>query len=96
VLDNGAACLTIELPVLATFAPDRDRLRAIGVPLSVVMAEERKESWGTASRWPAAGTGAEPLELPGGHVGFLVDPDGLVELVDRGAGSHIPTAGGGA
>jgi hypothetical protein len=61
------------------------------------MVEESRESWsGTASRWPAAGTGAEPLELPGGHVGFLVDPDGLVELVDRGAGSHIPTAGGGA
>ena len=49
---------------------------------------------GTASRWLAAGTGAELLELPGGHVGFLVDPDGLVELVDRVAGSHIPAAGG--
>ncbi len=96
VLDNGAACLTIELPVLATFAPDRDRLRAIGVPLIVVMAEKRRESWGTASRWLAAGTGAELVELPGGHVGFLVDPDGLVELVDRVGGSRMPAAGGGS
>jgi hypothetical protein len=59
------------------------------------MAEESRESWsGTASRWLAAGTGAELLELPGGHVGFLADPDGLVELVDRVAGSHMPAAGG--
>jgi len=41
-----------------------------------------------------SGTGAELLELPGGHVGFLADPDGLVELVDRVAGSHMPAAGG--
>jgi hypothetical protein len=81
----------------ATFAPDRDRMRATGVPLTVVMAEESRGSWsGTASRWLAAGTGAELLELPGGHVGFLADPDGLVELVDRVAGSHMPAAGGGS
>jgi pimeloyl-ACP methyl ester carboxylesterase len=97
VLDNGAVLLTIELPVFATFVPDRDRLRATGLSLTVVMAEEGRESWsGTASRWPAAGTGAELLELPGGHVGFLADPAGLVELLDRVAGSHMPAAGGGS
>jgi hypothetical protein len=59
------------------------------------MVEESRESWwGTASRWLAAGTGAEPLALPGGRVGFLVDPDGLVDLVDRVAGSHTQSAGG--
>jgi hypothetical protein len=95
VLDNGAVLVAIEIPAVAAFVPDRAGMRASGVPLTVVMGEENRETWlGAGSAWLAEGTGAELVELPGGHVGFVTDPDRFVELVRRIAAPAAPAASG--
>jgi pimeloyl-ACP methyl ester carboxylesterase len=93
VLDNGAVLVAIEIPAVAAFVPDRAGMRASGVPLTVVMGEENRETWlGAGSAWLAEGTGAELVELPGGHVGFVTHPDRFVELVRRIAAPAAPAA----
>jgi pimeloyl-ACP methyl ester carboxylesterase len=82
VLDNGAVLVGIELPWVANFVPDRDAMAASGVPLTVVSGEQSRDTWfGAAAAWLAEGTGADRVELPGGHVGFVTDPQAFVDLV---------------
>jgi pimeloyl-ACP methyl ester carboxylesterase len=82
ILGNGARFFELELPMFAGFVPDRDALRASGVPLTVVVGAENRDTWyGAAARWLAEGTGAELVELPGGHGGIVSDPRAFVELV---------------
>jgi hypothetical protein len=84
VLDNGAVLFPIEMPAVAAFVPDRDRMRASGVPLTVVMGKQNRDTWfGGAATWLAEGTRADLVELPGGHVGFITHPQAFVELVRR-------------
>lgn len=45
VLANGDVFFPLELPVFATFVPDRGRIQASGVPLSVVLSERNRDSW---------------------------------------------------
>jgi pimeloyl-ACP methyl ester carboxylesterase len=87
ILDNGAAFFELELPMFAGFVPDRDGLRASGVPLTVVVGAENRDTWyGAAAAWLAEGTGAELVELPGGHGGLVSHPEAFVELVRAVAG----------
>jgi len=87
ILDNGEVLFPIELPAFAAFVPDRERMRASGVPLTVAVGAENRDTWlGAASAWLADGTGAKLVELPGGHVGFMSHPKAFVELVRRVAG----------
>jgi pimeloyl-ACP methyl ester carboxylesterase len=82
ILDNGAAFFERELPMFAGFVPDRDGMRASGVPLTVVVGAENRDTWyGAASAWLAEGTGAELVELPGGHAGLISHPEAFIELV---------------
>ena len=70
ILDNGAVFFPIELPAFAAFVPDRNRMQASGVPLTVAVGAENRDTWyGAAATWLAEGTGAELVELPGGLVG---------------------------
>ena len=58
------------------------RLRASGVPLTVAVGADSRDTWfEAASAWLAAGTGAELVELPGGHAGLVTHPAALAELV---------------
>ena len=87
ILDNGAVFFPIELPAFAAFVPDRDGMRASGVPLTVVVGAENRDTWfGAAAAWLAEGTGAELVELPGGHGGFVSHPQEFIELVRRTVG----------
>jgi pimeloyl-ACP methyl ester carboxylesterase len=82
MLGNGAVFFEIELPMFASFVPDRDGMRAGGVPLTVALGADNRDTWfGAASAWLAEGTGAELVELPGGHGGLVTHPEALVELV---------------
>jgi pimeloyl-ACP methyl ester carboxylesterase len=82
ILDNGAVFFELELPVFAGFVPDRVGLRSSGVPLTVVVGAENRDTWyGAAAAWLAEGTGAELVELPGGHGGLVTHPQAFVELV---------------
>ncbi len=84
ILDNGEVFVPIDMPPVGTFVPDRDRMRSSGVPLTVVIGEENRDTWfGAATAWLSAGTGADLVELPGGHVGYLTHPEEFVEMVRR-------------
>jgi pimeloyl-ACP methyl ester carboxylesterase len=84
VLDNGAVFFPIELPAFATFVPDCEGLRASGVPFTVVVGEENRDTWlGAASAWLVQQTAAERVELPGGHAGFATHPREFMELIGR-------------
>src|SRR6266508_6160200 len=51
IFGNAATFFSIELPAFAAFVPDRDRMRASGVPLTVVVGEENRDGWyGAAAR----------------------------------------------
>jgi len=97
MLDNGAVFFQIELPAFATFVPDREGMRASGMPLTVVVGAENRDSWfGAAAAWLAEGTGADRMELAGRHAGFWSHPEQFVELVRRitrrdGAAHTSPT-----
>jgi pimeloyl-ACP methyl ester carboxylesterase len=82
VLDNGATFFELELPMYAGFVPDRDALRRSGVPLTVAVGADNHHNWfGAAAAWLAEGTGADLVELPGGHAGLLSHPEGIAGLV---------------
>ena len=84
ILDNGAVFFPIELPAFAAFIPDREGMRASGVPLTVVAGAENRDTFiGAAAAWLAEGTGADLVELPGGHGGFVSHPNEFIELVRR-------------
>jgi pimeloyl-ACP methyl ester carboxylesterase len=84
VLANGDVFFPLEMPVFMSFAPDRDRLRKSGVPLTVALSQVNRDTWfGEAARWLAKGTGANRTGLPGGHAGFVSHPEAFVELVTR-------------
>jgi len=56
ILDNGEVLFPIELPAFAAFVPDRERMRASGVPLTVAVgAENATPGWGPRRRgWRTA------------------------------------------
>jgi pimeloyl-ACP methyl ester carboxylesterase len=84
ILDNGAVFFAIELPAFAAFVPDPQAMQASGVPLTVVVGEQNRDTWfGAAAAWLAEGTGANLVELPGGHGGFVSHPQEFIELVRR-------------
>ena len=78
-----ARCSSIELPAFAEFVPDREGMRASGVPLTVAVGAENRDTWyGAAAAWLAEGTGADLVELPGGHGGFVSHQE-FIALVRR-------------
>jgi pimeloyl-ACP methyl ester carboxylesterase len=82
ILNNGAVFFPIELPAFAAFVPDPQGMRASGVPLTVVAGEQSRDTWlGAAAARLAVGTGADLVELPGGHGGFVSHPKEFIELV---------------
>jgi pimeloyl-ACP methyl ester carboxylesterase len=84
VLDNGAAFFSIALPAIAAFVPDGASMRASGVPLTIVRGALNRDTWmEAASAWLATATGADRVELPGGHGGYVTNPAELVALVRR-------------
>ena len=82
IMDNASVFFQIELPAFATFVPDVAAIRASGVPLTVVVGADNRETWlGAASAWLVAQTAAQRHDLPGGHAGFDTHPDEFIALI---------------
>ena len=84
IFGNAATFFEVELPAFAAFVPDCDRLRASGVPLTVMVGEDNSDGlFGAASRWLVEGTDADLIEMPGGHGGFETHQTEFVATVRR-------------
>jgi pimeloyl-ACP methyl ester carboxylesterase len=93
MFDNAPTFFEIELPALASFVPDRDRLRASGVPLTVIVGQDNLSAWyGDAGRWLVDGAGARLITLPGGHAGFETHRAEFIEVVRRIGGGAVRRA----
>ena len=73
ILDNGGV-LPDRAAGVRRVRPRLEGMRASGVPLTVAGAENRDTWYGAAAAWLAEGTGADLVELPGGHGGFVSHP----------------------
>jgi hypothetical protein len=74
----------VELSAFATYVPDRDQLRGSGVALTVLAGADNRQTWfGAEAAWLADGTGAERVDVPGGHVGYVSHPTRFVDAVRR-------------
>jgi pimeloyl-ACP methyl ester carboxylesterase len=94
IFGNAATFFSVELPAFAAFVPDRDRMRASGVPLTVLVGDENRDGWyGAAARWLVDGAGACLVAMPGGHGGFHTHREEFLALVRRVA---LGAAGGAA
>jgi pimeloyl-ACP methyl ester carboxylesterase len=59
-------------------------MRAAGVPLTVVVGTDNRGSWfDTAAAWLVASTGAQRVDVPGGHAGFDSHPEAFIDLVQN-------------
>jgi pimeloyl-ACP methyl ester carboxylesterase len=84
IFGNAATFFGIELPAFAAFVPDRDTIRASGVPLTVVVGDDNLDGWyGAAARWLVDGAGASLVAMPGGHGGFHTHREEFLALVRR-------------
>jgi pimeloyl-ACP methyl ester carboxylesterase len=84
VLDNGEVFFSMELPAFARYVPDAAALRASGVPLTVLIGADNRDTWfGAAAAWLTEYAGVAYAELPGGHGGFATHPTEFVATIRR-------------
>lgn len=82
IMANAGVFFDTELPPIVRFTPDCAAMRAAGVPLTVVVGADNRDTWlDTAASWLVAGTGAQRVYIPGGHAGFDSHPDSFIALV---------------
>lgn len=93
ILDNGAVFFSIEMPAFVQFMPDCDAMRASGVPLTLMVGAENRSTWlGAAAAWLIEQTGADRIELPGGHAAFATHPAEFVNAIRSSAIRHLHAA----
>jgi pimeloyl-ACP methyl ester carboxylesterase len=81
-LANATVFFDLELPAFIRFVPDVAAMRRAGVPVTVLLGTENLETWlGGAGGWLARETGANLVEVAGGHGGFVTHPTEFVEQV---------------
>jgi hypothetical protein len=83
MLDNGAVFFQIDLPAFATFVPDREGMRASGVPLTVVGEPQQLVRGGGLAGRGDRGRAYGAARAPRG----LLEPPGAVHRVGA---SHYP------
>jgi pimeloyl-ACP methyl ester carboxylesterase len=82
MMANASVFFETELPPFARFTPNCAAMRAAGVPLTVVVGADNRDTWfDTAAAWLVAGTGAQAVYIPGGHAGFDSHPDAFIALI---------------
>lgn len=83
-LDNGANFFAVELPAVLAFTPDLAAMTASGVPLTVLLGSENRDTWyGKAAAWLAEAIAAEVVETPGGHASMHTHPAEFAAAVAR-------------
>jgi pimeloyl-ACP methyl ester carboxylesterase len=82
IMANASVFFETELPPFARFTPNCPAMRAAGVPLTVVVGADDRDTWfDAAAAWVVAGTGAQRVYIPGGHAGFDSHPEAFMALI---------------
>jgi len=72
--DNGEVIFSMEMPVTISYKPNLKALKGSKVPILVAAGEETAMYLFCASRWLATQLSTDLHMLPGGHVGYAVQP----------------------
>lgn len=81
LLANAERFTAEEAEVFAGYRPDEVLLSGKTVPLLVLQGSGSTSHHHEANRWVAARTGADVVEIPGGHWPFLERPSPFVEAI---------------
>ena len=87
LLDNGSVLYEIEIAPFAAYEPSPEELTAFGVPCFVTAGAANRDPsarghWRfEVARWLANHLGTTVVELPGGHMAYLGEPEGFAEAL---------------
>jgi pimeloyl-ACP methyl ester carboxylesterase len=81
LLANAVHFAAEEAEVFAGYRPDEALLSRRRVPLTIIQGTQSTPHHHEANRWVAARTGADVVEIPGGHWPFLELPAAFVEAI---------------
>lgn len=81
LLANAARFTAAEAEIFAGYRPDEALLSEKRIPLLVLQGTRSTPHHHEANRWVAARTGAEVVEIPGGHWAFLEGTEPFVEAI---------------
>ncbi len=81
MLNNGEVFFGLEFGTFESWRPDEERLRALSVPVKLLVGEESPPFFGEIGLWIAERLGNEVVRVPGGHVGMIDRLHDFVEAV---------------
>jgi pimeloyl-ACP methyl ester carboxylesterase len=82
MLDNAPVLFESEFGVFASWRPDPTAVTALTMPVTVLVASiSTAPAFRKAAAWLARHTNTTPIPAPGGHLGFVVQPDAFAALL---------------
>jgi pimeloyl-ACP methyl ester carboxylesterase len=82
MLDNARVLFESEFGVFASWRPDPVAVAALAMPVTVLVADDSQApAFREAAGWLARQTRTSPVPVPGGHLGFVTQPDALAEAL---------------
>jgi pimeloyl-ACP methyl ester carboxylesterase len=89
ILNNAEVLFVAEFGAFASWAPDPAALSTSPVAISVLSSGRTAPFFVEAAQWVARHVGATVATAPGGHMGFLEDPQTFADLVRRSLDSEL-------
>jgi pimeloyl-ACP methyl ester carboxylesterase len=87
MLDNGQVLFESEFGAFASWQPDPIALAMLRVPVTVLVGRDSPSpAFREAATWLARHTRTQPIEAPGGHLGFIAHPDTFAAVLDDESG----------
>jgi pimeloyl-ACP methyl ester carboxylesterase len=87
LLDNGSVLYGIEIGPFVAYEPSRGELKAFGVPCLVTAGAANRDPTARGhwrfevAQWLAGHLGTTVVELPGGHMAYLGEPEDFAEAL---------------
>ena len=87
LLDNGSVLYEIEIAPFVVYEPSPEELEAFGVPCFVTAGAANRDPSAPAhwrfevAQWLANHLGTTVVELPGGHMAYLGEPEDFAEAL---------------
>lgn len=81
MLSNGEVFFGLEFGTFESWRPDEQRLRALSIPVRLLVGEESPPFFGEASSWIVKRVGGDLVRTPGGHVGMIDKSHDFAEVV---------------